>query len=290
MLQMRMSVDRPPDPAAGRYCIMQVRTFDRDRYVCSLSARGEGLRSLLTLFAFNLEIARTRELVREALLGEVRLQWWREGLAEAFAGRPREHPVLGEIAAISRRLSEARLQALVDARARDLDDTGFANRLELEAYLTATAGDLTQAAVQSIAPRDDAALRASMDVGLAWGLVGTIRAVPFHASQRRILLPQDVLESAGIGTESIFSGRPPDSLRRVLEGLADRAADLLRRARLVRRDVSREAVPGLLPATLADAYLGRLSRVGFRVFEASTDLTPLVRPLRVIWQAARNRY
>lgn len=290
MLLPRMSVDRPPEPAAGRYCITQVRTFDRDRYVCALAARGEGLRTLLTLLAFNLEIARTRELVREPVLGEIRLQWWREGLTEAFAGRPREHPVIGEIAAISRRLSEPRLQALVDARVRDLDDAPFADLPALEDYLRATAGELARTAVLAIAPGDEAASDASLQVGLAWGLVGTIRAVPFHAAQQRVLLPMDRLQAMGISPQYVLGAGPAIGLRPVLEELADRAADLLRQARRVRREVTREALPVLLAATLADAYLARLSRIGFRVFEVPVELAPLMRPLRVIWKAARDSY
>ena len=33
---------------------------------------------MLAVLAFNIEIAKTREMVREGLLGEVRLQWWRD--------------------------------------------------------------------------------------------------------------------------------------------------------------------------------------------------------------------
>ena len=48
----------------------------------------EGKRgALLALYAFNAEIASVRDRVREALPGEVRLQWWREALDEIYTGK-----------------------------------------------------------------------------------------------------------------------------------------------------------------------------------------------------------
>ena len=85
MLQVRMSSPSSSVGESARYCASQARSFDHDRYICALAAARGHLRPLMALLAFNLEIARTRELVREPALGEIRLQWWREGLAEAFA-------------------------------------------------------------------------------------------------------------------------------------------------------------------------------------------------------------
>ena len=80
-------------------CARLVRERDPDRYFSALFAPEERRRFLLALYAFNHELARIGETVREPMLGEIRLQWWRETLEGARAGRPRPHHVaraLGE--------------------------------------------------------------------------------------------------------------------------------------------------------------------------------------------------
>ncbi|HTV90379.1 MAG TPA: squalene/phytoene synthase family protein, partial [Stellaceae bacterium] len=57
-----------------------VRRHDRDRYQTALLAPAEKREALFALYAFNYEIARVRETVREPMLGQIRLQWWREAI------------------------------------------------------------------------------------------------------------------------------------------------------------------------------------------------------------------
>ena len=73
-------------PSAFDHCAALVRDFDRDRYLAALYAPAHLRPALYALYAFNLEIARVRELAREPMPGEIRLQWWRE----VCAGRARE--------------------------------------------------------------------------------------------------------------------------------------------------------------------------------------------------------
>ena len=55
-----------------------VRRHDPDRFLTALFAPPEKRDALLTLYAFNHELARAREAVSEPPLALIRLQWWRE--------------------------------------------------------------------------------------------------------------------------------------------------------------------------------------------------------------------
>src|SRR2546429_5638047 len=102
-----------------------VRRHDRDRYQTTLFAPAERHKALLALYAFNYEIARVRETVSEPMLGQIRLQWWREVLGAAYAGMPpRQHPVVLPLSAAIRKLalSRAYFDRLIDSRERDLAD------------------------------------------------------------------------------------------------------------------------------------------------------------------------
>lgn len=66
---------------AYRHCEQIVRAQDKDHFLASLFAPGERRPYLFALYAFALEIARVRALVREPLAGTIRLQWWIEALS-----------------------------------------------------------------------------------------------------------------------------------------------------------------------------------------------------------------
>ncbi len=80
-------------PSAFDHCAALVRDLDRDRYLAALYAPAARRGALNALYAFNAEIARVREVAREPMPGEIRLQWWREVLAGERSGEARAHPV-----------------------------------------------------------------------------------------------------------------------------------------------------------------------------------------------------
>ena len=53
------------------YCLGAVRNNDPDRFVLAMLAPEPVREALIALYAFNIEVARTRELVSEAMLGEI---------------------------------------------------------------------------------------------------------------------------------------------------------------------------------------------------------------------------
>src|SRR5438445_9502835 len=99
-----------------------VRQHDRDRYQTALFAPADRREALFALYAFNYEIARVRETVTQPMLGQIRLQWWREVLDAAYAGvPPRNHPVAVALTAAIREFGLTRelFDRLVDTRERD---------------------------------------------------------------------------------------------------------------------------------------------------------------------------
>ena len=75
------------------HCTALVREADHDRYLATLFAPAEHRDALYALYAFNVEIARVRDLVRQPLPGEIRLQWWREALEGERDSEAAAHPV-----------------------------------------------------------------------------------------------------------------------------------------------------------------------------------------------------
>ena len=110
--------------AAHRYVLDLVRGADRDRFLAALFAPEPARSDLLALLAFDHELARTRTVTREPMLARIRLEWWREAVAEAAGGgKPRAQPVVESLSETVRRhgLAPERLVALIDAREEEIE-------------------------------------------------------------------------------------------------------------------------------------------------------------------------
>jgi len=226
------------------YCGEQIRRHDNDRFACALFAPPPEREALAALYAFNLEVARIPEVVRETLLGHMRLQWWRDCIAAIYDGNPPEHQVAVPLAeAVARHgLERPLFDRLLDARAADLDPDPPADLATLVRYADDTSGTLTGLALTVLGAGD--AADAGRDIGIAWALTGLPRAVPFHAQARRCYLPADLCREAGLDVESVFALKPGPELARVVAAIADVASDHLRSARSRRREVPKAALTG----------------------------------------------
>ncbi len=114
---------RAPE-ASHRYVLDEVRAADRDRFLGSLFAPEPQRRDLLALLAFDHELGRTRTVTREPMIARIRLEWWREAVAEAAGtASPRAQPIVESLSETIRRhaLAPQSLVALIDAREEEID-------------------------------------------------------------------------------------------------------------------------------------------------------------------------
>jgi phytoene synthase len=288
------------EQAAG-HCLEQVRRFDRDRYLTTLFAPAARRADLLALYAFNVEVARIRELVREPLMGHVRLQWWRDAIAEIYAGSERRHQVVQALAPAVRRhgLSRAHFDRLLDAREQDMSTEPPADLPALVAYAHSTAGSLGLLAVEllggSAAPPPRAAADAAIAAAAAraWtahALVGLLRAVPYHAHQHRIYLPQSLLAEHGVAAHDLLDLRPGRGLAAVAGHIATESERILDEPRRVVAQPPRPLAAAFLPATLARAGLAQLRRANYDPFDTRLQHPNPGRVWRLLWATLSGRY
>jgi len=273
-----------------QYCLDEVRRHDHDRYLTALFLPPPRRAAALALYAFNLEIARTREIVSEPLLGQIRLQWWRETIEGLYAGNPREHPVVDALGAAIRihGLPRERLDGLIDAREADLDDGPPPDFETLEAYAVETSGELSALVMQTLDRSGEVSIAAARQVGTAWAIIGLARAVGFHAQTQRLYIPEELLSEYEVERRRLFDLKPSAGLNRAVETMAERAACLLADARSSLPDIPKPARRGLLLASLADRHIAAIRKVGFDPFAIPAAQAPPV--LRLGWTACRGKY
>lgn len=105
-----------------------VRRLDPELFRTALFAREPGREALFTLYAFDIELSRAVHHGRRSeagpLIGQMRLQFWRDTVAEAATGgAARAHEVaepLHNLIACGR-VAAPTLEAMIDGHARELD-------------------------------------------------------------------------------------------------------------------------------------------------------------------------
>ncbi len=266
----------------------RVRRQDPDRYLTTLFAPAGRRPALFALIAFNYEIARIREAVTQPLLGQVRLQWWREALAQIHAGSPPAHEVARALAAAVTEagLDRERLERMLDAREVDLAPKPPARIEDLLSYASESSGTLVELMLQALGVGGEAVEQAGRSVGTAYALVGLARAIPFHARVRRAYIPEHLLVEHGLDLEDLFRGQPSPGLAGAVGEIARLARLHLVEARELGRSAPRRAAPALLAATVTESYLGRLERVGYDVFHPSVAQ----RPPGLVWRLAAKAW
>jgi 15-cis-phytoene synthase len=245
-------------------CLAALRDFDRDRYLASLITPTNKRAAVVALYAYNAELARMRDLVRDPLPGEVRLQYWRDLLEGAAHGETAANPVAAELLRAIRDhgLPVAPLLAMADARVFDLYDDPMETTAMFEGY----AGETTAALVQLVSLVLDAKAAESVfeivgHAGVALAVAGCLLLLPIHRARGQVYIPLAILSAAGLDREAFLKDDDPARLKAAIEAFAGYGLDHLRQA----RDggaIPKSLLPAFLPVSLAKGVLKRAARNG----------------------------
>ena len=280
--------DRPNGDYA--YCEGLLRREDRDRWLASLFVPREPRPHIHALYAFSLEIARVHEIVSEPLLGEIRFQWWRDALEGTHAGEATANPLAAALLdSIARfHLPKAPLLELISARGRDLYGDPIESVNALEAYTQATCSNLLRLAALILDGEEAAASRdAALHAGIAYGITGLIRSLPWNSGRGQVFVPAGILQAHGASRDDFAAGHASEA---VLAALADMRA--VARAHL---DIFYAKLPGLpdksrpafLPVCLCEPYLRLMEKPGYEPFKTVIEL-PQWRRQWILWRVAHQ--
>jgi phytoene/squalene synthetase len=183
--------------ASLKACEETVRRVDPDRYLSALFAPADRRPLLFALYAFNHELAHIGETVKEPMVADIRLAWWRESVEGACDGHPRNHDVVRGLSELFRRsgVPLEPFEAMIAARRFDVGAAAFNDIGSLEDYADATSGNVMRIAARILDDRTDYALL--RQAGMAYALAGLLRAMPSHAARGKSFLPQLLVNQGG---------------------------------------------------------------------------------------------
>ena len=249
-------------------CADTLRRGDPDRFRAAMAAPVAARAVLFPIYAFNVEIARAPWLTGEAMIAEMRLQWWRDALAEIAAGGPvRRHEVVTPLSRVLDAQGAALLDRLIAARRWDIYKDAFEDAAHFDRYLTETSGHLMLAAARALGPAEAAPV---LDAGYAAGLANFLRAIPQLEAASRVPLV--------------------DGRAAAIADLAHGGLARLRRARAANGSVSRAAAPALLAAWQAGAVLRRAAKAPERVAQGALAPAPFRDRLTLMARSLSGRW
>jgi 15-cis-phytoene synthase len=251
-------------------CADLVRQGDPDRFLATMAAPPVQRGPLFVLYACNIEVARAPWASDQPMIAEMRLQWWRDVVANAASGAARAHEVAGPLHALiaEGRVDVTVLDRLIAARRHDCWPDPFADQAALDGYLEDTGGGLMWLATQALGagPKAETVARA---VGWANGLANYLRAVPDLMSR----------------------GRQPlvDATPKGISDLAKRGLQRLAEARRHRASVG-PAAPALLAAWQAGPILHQAAREPSAVLQGRLATSEFRRRAGLLWQTSTGRW
>ncbi len=271
------------DGATVEAVIASARAGEPDRYLAALLAPPAARDGLLALAAFSSELGRIGQLVtRESMMGEIRLQWWRDALASPDSATRTGNPiadVLREVV-VRHALPTPLLLGMIDAHASDLQAEPFATEAALDQYLAdGEAAQFNLAARIARGPAGADLEAAGAAAGRGYGLVRLLLGLPQALSQGRLPLPRACLERAGIDD---MPGEPDRvKVAALMSSLSAEVRANLGAARQHVAKLPREPRVAFLPLALVEPYLRALERPGRNPLRDLVEIAPLQRVWRI---------
>lgn len=270
------------------YCADLVRQADRDRYLSTLLAPAEHREGLFALYAFNVEIARVRDLAREPMPGEIRLQWWREVLSGERAGEGEANPVSAAWLDALKRYGfvAAPLLELIDAHTFDLYDEPMGTVDSLELYGIRTQSPLLAMAAGMLNQGASLPENFTLDASIAAAMMKVLIDLPKNASRRQLYVPLDLLEKHKVDMEDVFAGQATPALREALVRMRALVRDHLIKAREMLRAAPPQIKPAFLSLAVIEPTLKQMDRTDYDPFRFTSPAQ--WRRQWAIWRALRR--
>jgi phytoene synthase len=271
-------------------CEAAIRAADRDRWLASLFAPAEIRPYLHALYAFNLEIARVRDLVSDPLPGEMRLQWWRdaiEGVARGeVSGYPQAAALLDTIQRF--RLPTKPLIDMIEARTFDLYDDLMPSIGDLEGYCGETSSALIRFATIILAGGEEPhCADCAGHAGVAYALTGLLRAFAWSCARGQVFLPEEVLRRHGLSRDMVLHGGNNRAIQQSLKEIRALAWRHLNETRQQIGFVKGAIAAAFLPVSLVAPYLAQMEKGGYDPYRTRIEI-PQWRRQWIIWTNARE--
>lgn len=250
--------------------------------------------AITAFYAFCREVDDVVDEVQDLGVAQAKLAWWRQEVAQAFAGRA-SHPALQALLphVATHRIEPRHLVAVIDGCQMDLDQNRYLDFANLQQYCHLVAGVVGEVAALIFGQTDERTTTYAHRLGLAFQLTNIVRDVGEDAARGRIYLPVNELQQFDVKAHELLKrgaapGTDPADFERRFRSLMDfqcqRALGIYEEALALLPAADRHAQkPGLMMASIYRTLLREIAADPMRVLSHRVRLTPL----RKFWLAWR---
>jgi phytoene synthase len=246
--------------------------------------------AITAFYAFCREVDDVVDEVHDPHVARTKLAWWRNEVAQAYAGQP-HHPVMQALMplAASYGIEARHLNAVIEGCEMDLTQNRFLDFPALAKYCHLVAGIVGEVACNIFGRTSESTVAYAHKLGLAMQLTNIIRDVGEDARRGRIYLPINELQQFDVKAHELLKREAPwgysDRFQALMRFQAERAHKLYDEAMaLLPADDRQMQKPGLMMANIYRTLLREIEKSQFQVLHQRTSLTPL----RKLWIAART--
>ncbi len=177
------------------HCALSLREGDYAKYIACLYLPTPLRQAAFCLFLFDLEIAKINQLVSEPMIGEIRVQWWRDVVAGK--NNPAGNPVAQALMKTVKRwgLPVLILDRYLNARIFDLYNDPMPDNQALETYLGETRSSLFRLLTlcADLSNEDETTIcNACGHAGVSIGIIELLQHLAMNHANQRNFFPADI--------------------------------------------------------------------------------------------------
>ena len=239
--------------------------------------------AITAFYAFCREVDDVVDAVSDADVSHAKLAWWRQEVAQAFAGQP-QHPVLRALMPLTQEFGlEARhLDAVIEGCQMDLNQTRYLDRQGLERYAHLVAGVVGEVSAKIFGQTEDSTTRFAHLLGLAFQWTNILRDVGEDAGRGRVYLPLADLQQHQVRVHEILNRVDSPRFQSLMSDLYGYNLSLYEQAlAALPPNDWRAQKPSLMMCSIYRTLLHEIKLAGFPVLHHRVTLTPL----RKFWLA-----
>ena len=279
---------------SASYCVALVRERNIDRYLAALFLSSDIRRDVYALYAFDAEITHIRSMIKEPMMGEIRLQWWRDIISGDRAGEAQSNPVASELMRVVdlNNLTPMGFDNYLKARVFDLYNDPMPDTATFEGYSGETSSFLFYQTASILARTTDVAIAGELTecaghAGVCWAIVDVLKNLPVHRARHQCFVSGDVLTKADVTLDEYFSDENEDQKVSLVYELIVEARRHQHNFRDHFTKLPLELRPAFLPMSLVSPCLVRIEKLAKIAMQTPVDIAQWRKQI-YLWHAARN--
>jgi phytoene synthase len=218
----------------------------------------------------------------------LKLQWWRDTMAQTFAGEP-QHPVQKALLPVikNHQLPLELFLEIIDGMEMDLTKHRYADFKDLSLYCYRVASAVGLLTIEILGYQNRTVQKYAYHLGLAFQLTNILRDVREDAELGRIYIPLEDLHHRNISETDVLSLHSSAALLEVFKLQARRAREHYEKAfKCLPEEDRYSQLCGIIMAAIYTKTLEQIEKSRFNVLQGRISLSP-INKLWITWKTVR---